>query len=62
MTDALTYIRSFDPAYERLEALIERVQKDAYEAGARDATVQMFEIAEQSSARVDEVLAKARSF
>lgn len=53
MKDARTYIIEFDPALERLEALVERVQRDAYEAGSKEAAVQMFEIADASKSHVD---------
>jgi len=56
MKAARDYIAEFDPAFERLEALVTRVQDDAYAAGSRDAAGQLFEIAEQTSKRVSTVI------
>lgn len=55
MKSAHSYIKEFDPALERLEALILRVQEDALAEGARIAAVQMFEIAERTDRRVRSV-------
>ncbi len=56
MKPALAYIEEFDPALERLDALITRAQRDAYAEGARHAAVQMFAIAEQADQRVKTVV------
>ena len=53
MKTARDYIIEYDPALERLEALVERVQRDAYAAGARAAADQMIEIAEETNKRTD---------
>lgn len=56
MKDARSYIEEYDPAMERLEALVERVQKDAFEAGAKSTADQMFEIVGESKSHVDEIV------
>lgn len=59
MKDARAYIQEFDPAMERLEALIERVQKDAFAAGANTASVQMFEIVDESTSHAHKIMDEA---
>jgi len=52
MRHAFAYVADFDPARERLEALLERVQRDAYAEGSRAAATTMVHIAEQTEARL----------
>ena len=59
MKDVRDYIKEYDPAIERLEALMERVQRDAFDAGFKAAADQMFEIAYETTARVDKLTAEA---
>jgi hypothetical protein len=42
--DVRDYIEDFHPPLERLEPLLEKVQRDAYFRGLEDGSVQMFEI------------------
>ncbi len=55
MKNARDYIEDFDPAIERLEALIERAQRDAFAAGFNAASDQLFEIANTTASHIDEI-------
>lgn len=59
MKDARSYVTEFDPALERLEPLIEKAQRDAYNEGYRAAADQMFEIAKETTKRVDKLTHEA---
>jgi hypothetical protein len=55
------YIADFHPPLERLESLIERVQKDAYDEGVREGSAHMFEIVRKRVEQIDRKISDARS-
>lgn len=63
MTNVRDYLRTFDPAREKLETFLERVQREvyqeAYQAGFKSAASKMFEIAAQTTAKVDRLTHEA---
>ena len=59
MKDVRDYMKEYNPALERLEALLERVQYDAFDEGYRRAADHMFEMAKETISRVDKLTAEA---